>query len=79
LRENLRKGDNDAIEALITDEILEHFAVVARWDDVADVLISRYQGVAHRLVTYLAAQSISEDPSTLGKWCEVARAVTRAT
>ena len=60
---------------LITDEMLDCFAVVARWDDLADKLIARYEGTAHRLVTYLASQSIAENEAALGKWCEIAVAV----
>ncbi|MCY3838948.1 MAG: LLM class flavin-dependent oxidoreductase [Gammaproteobacteria bacterium] len=60
---------------LVTDEMLEHFAVVARWDDLADVLIRRYEGVANRLVTYLARDMIRRDATMLGRWGEIARAI----
>ena len=55
LRDCLRAGDNARVQALITDEILDQFAVVARWDDVADRMIERYKGIASRLVIYLAS------------------------
>src|SRR6185369_9418109 len=44
LRDCLRTGDNERSQALITDEILDQFAVVARWDDLADRMIERYKG-----------------------------------
>lgn len=77
IRERLRAGDAAGAADLITDEMLDHFAVVARWDDLADVLIRRYEGVADRLVTYLARDSIRRDATMLDRWGEVARAIAR--
>ena len=62
----------------ITDEILNQFAIVARWDDVADRMIERYKGIASRLVIYLASHWREVDPKTLERWGEVARAVRKA-
>ncbi len=78
LRDHMRAGDNDAIVAAISDEILDHFGLVARWDDMADKLIARYQGTAARVVMYLAEESIRQNPDNLGKWSEIARAVRAA-
>ncbi len=78
LRDHMRAGDNDAIVALISDEILDHFALVARWDDMADKLIARYRGTASRVVMYLAEESIRQNPDNLGRWSEIARAVRAA-
>ena len=74
----LKTGDSARSQALITDEILDQFAVVARWDDVADRLIERYKGIASRLVIYLASHWREVDPKTLERWGEVARAVRKA-
>jgi probable F420-dependent oxidoreductase len=78
LNERLKAGDGPGMGALITDDMLEHFAVVARWDELADTLVDRYGGIAARLVMYLAEESIRADASALGRWGEVARAVTAA-
>jgi probable F420-dependent oxidoreductase len=78
LRDCLRTGDNARAQALITDEILDQFAVVASWDDVAARMIGRYKGIAQRLVIYLASHWREADPSTLARWGEVARAVRQA-
>ena len=78
LRDCLRSGDSARSEALLTDEILDHFAVVARWDDVAQRMIERYKGIASRLVIYLASHWREADPKTLERWGEVARAVRKA-
>lgn len=71
----LRSGGRDAVADLVSDEMLEQFGLTARWDDMADRLIERYNGIASRVVMYLAKQSIQENPANLGKWGEIARAV----
>jgi probable F420-dependent oxidoreductase len=78
LRDALRSGDSAVSQALISEEILDQFAVVARWDDVADRMIARYKGIAARLVIYLASHWREVDPKTLDRWGEVARAVRKA-
>ena len=78
LRDCLRAGDNTRVQALITDEILDQFAVVASWDDVAARMIGRYKGIAQRLVIYLASHWRDVDPKVLERWGEVARAVRKA-
>ncbi len=74
----MKQGDPQGMASLITDEILEHFALVAKWDDMVDALINRYQGVAGRVVTYLASEDIHRHPENLSKWGEIAKAVRQA-
>ena len=65
--------------AAITDEMLDTFALVARWDDMtADALVARYAGVTERVVLYLALDDISGSPSGLDRWGGVARSVRTA-
>ncbi|MDH3640700.1 MAG: TIGR03617 family F420-dependent LLM class oxidoreductase [Gammaproteobacteria bacterium] len=71
----MKSGDIDGLSAVITDEMLEHFAIIAKWDDLADKLRDRYEGIASRVVMYLASESMARDPTNLPKWGEVARAV----
>lgn len=78
LRALMKAGDIGAMAETISDEMLEHFAVVTPWDDLADALIARYHGTASRLVMYLAGEMIARDPSTAPRWGEVARAVRAA-
>ncbi|MGI9597282.1 MAG: TIGR03617 family F420-dependent LLM class oxidoreductase [Acidimicrobiales bacterium] len=78
LNERLKAGDLPGMADVITDEMLEHYAVVAKWDDMADALVDRYRGRAARVVSYLAAESIAKDPTTVGKWGEISRAVRAA-
>ena len=74
----MRAGDLDAMAATISDEMLEHYAVVCAWDELADRLIDRYRGTAARLVMYLAEESIRHHPQSIDRWGEVARAVRAA-
>lgn len=75
LREKMKVGDLDGMEAEITDEILDTFAVVAPWDSLADKLIERYRGVASRLVMYSARTDFGHDGDRAARWAEVAAAV----
>lgn len=78
LNDLLKAGDQAGMAAAITEEMVERYAVVARWDELADRLVERYRGTAARLVMYLAEESIRRRPDTLGRWGEVARAVATA-
>jgi probable F420-dependent oxidoreductase len=76
LNERLKAGDLEGLTSVITDDMLERFAVVAPWDQLADRLVERYSGLAGRVVMYQAEESIRAEPSNLGRWGEVARSVT---
>lgn len=78
LNEKLKAGDVAGMADTITDDMLDHYAVVAAWDDMADALVDRYRGRAARIVMYLAAESIAKDPQSVGKWGEISRAVRAA-
>jgi alkanesulfonate monooxygenase SsuD/methylene tetrahydromethanopterin reductase-like flavin-dependent oxidoreductase (luciferase family) len=71
----LRAGERARMEELITDEILERFAVVGPWDSIADSLIERYGGVAERVISYLTVDDLARHPENLGRWSEIARTV----
>jgi len=74
----MKAGDVGGMAEAITDEMLDHFALVARWDDMADALIARYGGMASRVVSYLTMGDIAESPDHLARWGEIARAVRAA-
>ncbi len=78
LNDKIKAGDMQGMADTITDEMLDHYAVVATWDDMADALIDRYHGTAARIVMYLAAESIAKSPATAGKWGEISRTVRAA-
>ena len=75
LNERLKANDIPGMAALVTDEMLEHYAVTATWDELADRLVERYAGVADRLVMYLAEPMCQRDPAHWGRWGEVAKDV----
>jgi probable F420-dependent oxidoreductase len=75
LNERLKAGDVAGMAALIDDDMLEHYAITATWDELADRLLDRYRGTAARVVMYLAEAALRTDPASIGRWGEVARAV----
>ncbi|MBT3426820.1 MAG: TIGR03617 family F420-dependent LLM class oxidoreductase [Gammaproteobacteria bacterium] len=74
----MKAGDMQGMAAAISDDMLEHFALIGRWDDMADAILARYDGVASRVVSYLAIEDIKRNPGNLDKWGEIARAVNPA-
>jgi len=78
IRASMKAGELATIGDHITDEMLDSFAVVAPWDELADRLLSRYSGVASRVVLYLGAHEIRTDDRERGRWAEVAHAVRAA-
>ncbi len=75
LNERLKAGDLPGMAALVTDEMLEHFAVEATWDDLAHALSAKYDGIADRLVLYFAEEMHQVDPTLLARMGEVAAAL----
>ena len=75
IREKMKAGDLDGVADVISDEMLDHFAVVASWDEMADRLLARYSGTAARVVMYLGEPEMRRNPEHLAKWGEVAAAV----
>ncbi|SHK64145.1 probable F420-dependent oxidoreductase, MSMEG_2256 family [Pseudonocardia thermophila] len=74
LNELLKAGDLDGMRETITDEMVEHFAVVGPWDSIADTLRERYRGVAARIVSYLTVDSVAAG-APMQRWGEIARAL----
>ena len=74
----LKNGDLDAMANTITDEMLQHYAVVAKWDDLADALVQRYRAYASRIVLYLTMEQLRRDPTSVGRWSEIAQTVRAA-
>jgi probable F420-dependent oxidoreductase len=75
LNERLKAGDIAGMADLVTDEMLEHFALTASWDELGPRLVDRYRGRAARLVLYQAEESLRRDPATIDRWAAVAAAV----
>jgi probable F420-dependent oxidoreductase len=71
-------GDTDAMAGIITDEMLDEYAVTATWDDLASTLLDRYQGLADRIFSYEPAQVWIDTPELAERWQAVAAAVRQA-
>jgi hypothetical protein len=71
-------GDADAMASLITDEMLDAYAVTATWDELPGALLARYRGVADRVFSYGPAKDWVGDPELRRRWQAVATAVTAA-
>ncbi|MDA3038891.1 MAG: TIGR03617 family F420-dependent LLM class oxidoreductase [Actinomycetota bacterium] len=78
LRERMKVGDLAGMAELITDEMLDAYAVVGTWDEMGAKLVDRYQGTAARIVMYMGENQIRHDPDTAAKWGEIATAVRGA-
>lgn len=79
LNERLKAGDLAGMADLITDEMLAELAVEASWDDLADQLVSRYGGIASRLILYFADAVRRRDPAAFARLGDVARDVRERT
>ena len=54
IREEQKAGDFKAMAAQITDDHIATFATESTWDDLADALIDKHEGIATRIVLYNA-------------------------
>ena len=71
-------GDTEAMAGIITDEMLDEYAVTATWDGLASALVDRYRGLADRVFAYGPAQAWIDTPDVAERWQAVVMAV-RAT
>jgi len=76
IRERQKAGDLQGMAAVISDDLLEHFVSTGPWDEMADRIHERYDGMATRVVNYFAGFSWMKSPETLGRWAEVASALS---
>lgn len=75
LNEKLKAGDIAGMADLITDEMLDHYAITSTWDELPGALIDRYGGLASRVVLYFVDAMAERDPRALHRFGEVARAI----
>ena len=79
LRAQQKAGDVAGMADLISDEVLAVFATEATWDDLAAALVTRYRGLADRLVLYVAGFSWGRGDGAFARLGEVARGVRELT
>jgi probable F420-dependent oxidoreductase len=75
LYERQRAGDIRGMATLITDDMLDVYALTGRWDELAGLLLSRYRGLADRLILYFSGSAWREDRDDLSRFGDVASAV----
>jgi probable F420-dependent oxidoreductase len=76
IRERQQAGDVPGMAAVIDDDLLEQFTTTGTWDDIADVIVSKYGGMATRVVSYFTGSDVVSDPEAFERWGELARRVT---
>jgi len=79
LHELQRAGDLKAMGATITDEMLDVYSIESTWDGLADALVSKYRGIADRIVMYDASANWSFGSGALDRWRGITAAVRAAT
>lgn len=79
LRERQKAGDPEGMAAVISDDLLDHIAVSGTWSEVAERIVARHHGLAHRAVLYLAGTDLTTQPAQLERWGAVAAEVVRQT
>jgi hypothetical protein len=63
---------------VFSDEMLEPYVVSATWDELPSALLSRYDGVADRILSYLHEDAWPTSPELAERWATVANAVHSA-
>ena len=76
IRKRQKARDMAGMSAEVSDELLAHFIVTCTFSELADKILSRYDGLADRVVNYFGGLDWSTDPASMSKWADVARAVT---
>jgi probable F420-dependent oxidoreductase len=77
LGELQRQRKVDEMPHVITDDMLDTFSVTASWSGLAPELLSRYAGIASRVLPYGTAGDWQQHPGRAERWGEVATAVRR--
>ena len=77
LRERQKAGDPDGMAAVISDDLLDHFAVSGRWGEIPGRIVERHAGVADRVVLYLTGTDVFSSPTDIERWGAVAGEVVR--
>jgi probable F420-dependent oxidoreductase len=76
IRARQKAGDVAGMAEEITDDHLAVFCTEARWDDLADALIAKYEGTVDRLVLYNPA---FDSPDRFERYGAVARQISDRT
>ncbi|HKH87425.1 MAG TPA: LLM class flavin-dependent oxidoreductase, partial [Acidimicrobiales bacterium] len=75
IRERQRAGDLPGMAAVIDDDLLKHFVTEGSWDDIAETIVDKYDGIATRVVSYFTGSDVVADADAFERWGELARQV----
>lgn len=70
------RGEANAARSVITDEMVDTFSVAAGWDDLAATLLTRYGGLAARVMPYSLTIDWN-DANTVARWRAVSTELRR--
>ena len=65
IRERQRAGDIPGMAAVIDDDLLKHFVTEGSWDDIADTIVDKYDGIATRVVSYFTGADVVADADSV--------------
>jgi probable F420-dependent oxidoreductase len=68
-----RQGDLAAMQATITDDMLDALAITSTWDDLPAKLLDRFGDRADDIVCYSVIDHWDDEPDALGRWQDVTR------
>jgi probable F420-dependent oxidoreductase len=78
IRERQKAGDVAGMAAVIDDDILKEFTTTGTWDEMPDLIVAKYDGIATRVVSYFTGSDVVRDPERFSRWGELARKVVAA-
>ena len=68
-----REGRHEEMSGLVSDEILEAFAITSTWDELPGRLLDRFGTLADDIVCYSALEHWGDEDDALGRWQDVNR------
>jgi hypothetical protein len=68
-----RAGDFAAMQATITDEMLDSLSITSTWDELPGKLLDRFGDRADDIVCYSVLEQWDDAPDTLERWQDVTR------
>ncbi|MDA8047583.1 MAG: TIGR03617 family F420-dependent LLM class oxidoreductase [Actinomycetota bacterium] len=74
-----REGRLAEMAGLITDDMVDAFAITATWDELPGRLLERFGGLAADITCYSVMEQWREDPASVERWADVNRRFSRLT
>jgi probable F420-dependent oxidoreductase len=78
IRERQKAGDIAGMAAVIDDDILKEFTTTGTWDEMPDLIVAKYDGIATRVVSYFTGSDVVRKPERFERWGQLARKVVAA-